>query len=93
MATNGGARGAAVPIKILGREYRVRSEAEAAHLERVAVYVDSVLREIQRVTPDTHDAAILAALNIASDLLALRTDREDVPRARLQALLELVDSA
>lgn len=93
MGPNGTGRGAAVSIKILGREYRLRSEAEAAHLERVAAYVDGVLREVQRNTPDTHDAAILAALNIASDLLALRTDREDVPRARLKALLELVDSA
>jgi cell division protein ZapA (FtsZ GTPase activity inhibitor) len=93
MGPNGASRRVAVPIKILGREYRVRSDAEAAHLERVASYVDGVLREIQRGTPDTHDAAILAALNIASDLLALQSDREDVPRARLRALLELVESA
>jgi cell division protein ZapA (FtsZ GTPase activity inhibitor) len=93
MGSNGAAAGTAVAIKILGREYRVRGDAEAAHLERVAAYVDGVLREIQRGTPDTHDAAILAALNIASDLLALRSDREEVPRARLRALLELVDSA
>jgi cell division protein ZapA (FtsZ GTPase activity inhibitor) len=81
----------AIAIKILGQEYRVRSDAEVAHLETVAEYVDGVLRELRRTTPDTQDAAILAALNIASDLLNLR-DQAGVPAERVQALIDLVDS-
>lgn len=81
----------AIAIKILGQEYRVRSDAEAAHLETVAEYVDGVLRELRRTTPDTQDAAILAALNIASDLLMLR-DRAGIPADRVRALIDLVES-
>jgi cell division protein ZapA (FtsZ GTPase activity inhibitor) len=81
----------AIAIKILGQEYRVRSDAEAAHLEIVAEYVDGVLRKLRRTTPDTQDAAILAALNIASDLLMLR-DQAGIPADRVQALIDLVES-
>jgi cell division protein ZapA (FtsZ GTPase activity inhibitor) len=79
-------------IKILEREYRVRTDADPEHLEAVAAYVDGVLREVRRSTPDTQDASVLAALNIASELLRQK-DMVAVPRARIQALIDLVDSA
>lgn len=79
-------------IKILGREYRVRSDADEAHLTQVAGHVDGVLRDIQRNTPDTQDAAILAALNIASDLLQARERGTGISPGRIQALIELADS-
>ena len=79
-------------IKIMGHEYRVRSDADAEHLQQVASYVDGVLREVSGSTTDPQSAAVLAALNLASDLLELRR-LEAVPRERLQALIDLVDSA
>ncbi len=79
-------------IKIMGNEYRVRSDSNAEHLEEVASYVERVLRGISKSTSDTQDAAVLAALNLASELLQLR-QLEAVPRGRLQALIDLVDSA
>lgn len=79
-----------ITVKILGKEYRIRSDADAAHVEQVAEYVDRMLSEVQRTTPDTQDAAILASLNIASELLRLREG--GVERKRLQALIDLVDS-
>jgi cell division protein ZapA (FtsZ GTPase activity inhibitor) len=82
-----------VAIKIGGREYRVRADSDPRHLESVAAFVDGVLRDVQRSTPDTRDAAILAALNIASDLLHMREQLAVVPRERVRALIELVDSA
>ncbi len=81
-----------IPVKILGKEYRIRGDFDAAHIEQVASYVDDVLAKVQRSTPDTQDAAILAALNIASELLQLRQGGA-IPRERLQALIDLVDSA
>ena len=78
--------------KILEREYRVRTDADPEHLEIVAACVDGVLREVRRSTPDTQDASVLAALNIASELLRQK-DMVAVPRARIQALIDLVDSA
>ena len=79
-------------IKILDREYRVRTDADREHLEAVASYVDGVLREVRQTTPDTQDASVLAALNIASELLRTR-ETVSVPRERVQALIDLIDSA
>ena len=79
-------------IKILEREYRVRTDADPEHLEAVAAYVDGVLREVRRSTPDTQDASVLAALNIASELLRSAT-RSRCRATRIQALIDLVDSA
>lgn len=84
--------GRRISIKILDREYRIRSDADPEHLEAVAAHVDRVLREVRRSTPDTQDAAVLAALNIASELLRSR-ELVAVPRERIQELIELVDSA
>jgi cell division protein ZapA (FtsZ GTPase activity inhibitor) len=85
--------GGSVEIKILGHEYRLKSDADPEHLQTVASYVDSVLRELRQSTTDTQDAAILAALNIASELLRIRKAHEIVSRARSQALIDFVDSA
>jgi cell division protein ZapA (FtsZ GTPase activity inhibitor) len=79
-------------IKILEREYRIRSDADPAHLEAVATYVDQVLREVRQSTPDTQDASVLAALNIASELLRSR-QLVAVPRERILELIELIESA
>ena len=79
-------------IKIMGHEYRIRSDSNPEHLQEVANYVDGVLRELARSTPNSQDAAVLAALNLASELLQLR-QFEAVPRERLQSLIDLVDSA
>ncbi len=79
-------------IKILGQEYRLRSDMDQAHLERVAEYVDRVMRQVRASTSDTQDAAILTALNIASELMSTR-GLTAVPSERIQALIDLVDSA
>ena len=79
-------------VKILGKEYRIRSDADAEHIEEVAAYVDKTLREVQRNTPDTQDAAILAALNFASDLLRIRQAGNVAEPERIQALIDLVNS-
>ena len=78
-------------VKILGREYRLRGEPDEGHLDDVVSYLGGILQEVQKSTPDTQDAAILAALNVASELLRLR---ETTPQAdRIQSLIDLVESA
>lgn len=78
-------------VKILGKEYRLRSEVDPDHLNSVAEYVDRLLREVRIGAPDTQDAAILTALNIASDLLRERSGPMPL-RERIQGLIELIDS-
>ena len=92
MQPNGGLHAASVAIRILGRDYRLRGEGNADHIQAVASYVDEMLREIQRSTPDTQEAAILTALNLASELLRARVAGLDLPRARIRALIERIDS-
>ena len=78
-------------VKILGREYKLRGEPDEAHIDEVVSYLNEVLRKVQDGTPDTQDAAILAALNVASEFIRLR---QTTPQAdRIQALIDLVDSA
>lgn len=86
-------RARSVTVKILGREYRVRSDEESKHLEEVASYVDRVLREVQgRSDSDTQATAILAAMNIASDLVRMRQLVAFDPE-RIRSLIDLVESA
>ena len=92
METKGADKDPSTTIKILGQEYRVRTGGDEEHIQQVAEYVDKVLRQINRSAKDTQDAAILAALNIASELVRAR-EVTGVPRSRIQALIDLVDSA
>ena len=78
-------------VRILGREYRIRNARDPEHARDVAAYVDAVMREILAQAPDTQDAPMLAALNIASDLLICQEEMS-VPRERIRALLDLIDS-
>ncbi|MFQ5514549.1 MAG: cell division protein ZapA [Myxococcota bacterium] len=78
-------------IKLLGKEYRLKTDTDPQHLQEVAAYLDHRLLEARRSVPDSQDAVILAALNLASELLQVRS-LPDAARARIQALIDLVDS-
>ena len=79
-------------VKVLGKEYRIKTDADPEHIERVTAYVDQIMRNLQGSTPDTQDAAVLAALNIASELVRLREAGLTIDGERIRALIELVDS-
>ena len=68
-----------VEIEILGRRYALQSDRPAIHVRAVASYVDERLRELSGGDPAAvrRDHAILAALNIASELFLLK-DQLDV---------------
>ena len=80
-----------VTVKLMGREYRLRTDMDPERMQDVADYVERALSETRRSTSDTQDAAILAALNIASDLLH-GPKGPGIPRKRVQALIDLIDS-
>ena len=95
MSAHGGAPsdgGAAAPrpslrVSIVGDEYTLRSNAPEAHTRAVAEHVDRVIRQVLSTGTviETHKAAILAALQIADELLRARADA-DALTARTQAL-------
>jgi len=87
-----------VQIEILGRRYALQSDRDPAHVKEVASYVDEQLREVSggRASAVQRDHAILAALNIASELFLLRRRSMEVTTGidrRLHSLVALLDQS
>jgi cell division protein ZapA (FtsZ GTPase activity inhibitor) len=78
-----------VEIEILGRRYTLQSDRPAGHIKQVALFVDGRLRELAGGSASAvqRDHAILAALNIASELFLLR-DRTTRFRGALSETLD-----
>ena len=68
----------ATEVEIFGSVYHVRGEKNPEYLHSLAEMVDRKMREIgQHVsTVDTSKIAILAALNLADELVQCRTEQE-----------------
>lgn len=60
-----------VKVKISGEEYTIKTEASAAHVEKVAALVDKRLKEAAKALPTVpmHRLAIFVALNLADELV------------------------
>ncbi len=89
-----------IAVWILGQEYRIRSDAEESTVQKAAAFVDETMTMIRERTGavDSLNIAVLAALNIANHLIALREkpgaehDTEPISAEQVQDLLELVQS-
>lgn len=69
-----GGRKSSVKVFILGEEYAIRSDESPEHTRAVAEYVDGTIRTLMNsgVVVESHKAAILAALQITSELFKAR---------------------
>lgn len=83
-----------VAVKIAGHEYKIRSDADEAWLQKVASHVDATMLRIREHTGtvDTRDLAILTALNMARELIALRENPGTAAPAELRSLIDLAES-
>lgn len=88
-----------ISIQLGGKEYRLRSDADPEWLQRVASYVDKSMQQIRDRTDtvDSLDIALLAALNLAREVLQLRGAAKDAPESdqdseRIRNLIELVET-
>lgn len=90
-----------VSVRIRGKEYRIRSEDDEQTLKRVASYLDETLAKVESRTGtvDSLDVALLTALNLARELVAIREGRrpsegaqKGVDADRLRSLIELAES-
>jgi cell division protein ZapA len=88
-----------VSVKLGGKEYRLRSDADPEWLQQVASYLDKSMQTIRERTNtvDSLDIALLAALNLAREVLQLREGATDAPvdgidPDRLRGLIELVET-
>lgn len=89
-----------ISVRILGHEYRIKSDADEAAVQRIASYVNETMDRIRERTRtvDSLDLAVLASLNLANDLLACRKEAEAasggvVEGKRIRALIALAESA
>lgn len=85
-----------IQVKILGREYFLRSQQTEEQVQRVAGFIDELLAEtVAGKTVDTRDAAALALLNLAGRYLQLleQQNRQDGRDAQLQNLVEQLEHA
>lgn len=92
----------AIEVRIQGQSYRIRGDAEEEeNIHRLAAYVDATMDKVRERTHtvDSRDVAVLSALNLARELLALKETgvvgqgHARVSTARIQALIERIDAA
>jgi cell division protein ZapA (FtsZ GTPase activity inhibitor) len=85
-----------VAVRILGHEYRVRTESDPGEMQRVAAHVEETLARLRdrTGTVDSLDLAVMAALNLARDLLAERSERkaDGESAERLRGLTDRVEA-
>ncbi len=85
-----------VAVTIRGKEFRIRTESDAALLQRVATLLDQALAKVERKTGtvDSLDVALLTGLNLARELIELRESSAPAvgDAERLQTLIELAES-
>ena len=87
-----------VRVRIVGEEYTLRSDADEAHTRAVAAHVDGVIRQVASsgTVMEPHKTAILAALQLADELLRLRArdqERDAHERARDERVRALAAEA
>ena len=79
-------------IQIYGKTYSLKSSSSEVDAEEVAAYVDSRMKELANVRGKTStlDLAILAALNIAQELMELKNQAGAKEEAEVEKLRQLV---
>lgn len=87
-----------VTVKIFGEEYPITGISDPAHISRVAEFVDTMMREVARVSRSKarDKVAILTALTLASELLEMRDQLkhlEDDQSSYVDTLMNRLDIA
>jgi cell division protein ZapA len=80
-------RRSVVRVTIMGEDYTIRSDESSEHTKAVAAFLDGRIRDIMNAgaAVETRKAAILAALQITSELFHARKAPEEIAD-RLAAL-------
>lgn len=66
-----------VTVSIMGEDYVLRGTSSADEMDRVGRYVDRLMRKLaeSNIQMSRHRVAVLAALNLADELLKLKTEQ------------------
>ena len=87
-----------IRVEIYDQPYHIRGELDEAYVHKLARFVDERMRTVAEATRtvDSLRVAVLAALNIADELHALRqrqNELESTLRQRTERCLTLVEQA
>jgi cell division protein ZapA len=85
-----------VAVRIAGQRYTIKSDAEETYVQSLAELVDDKIRRVQRAskTAPPEAVAVLAALQIADDLVRERAGRAELRRRvreKSRAIREFLD--
>jgi len=71
-----------VTVNIYGEEYVIKGQNDPAVIEKIAAYVDRKMRLVGQKNPrlSLSKVAVLAALNIAEDLVRLHEDYDNLSK-------------
>ena len=81
-------------IQIYGKTYSLKSSSDQVRTEEVAAYVDAKMRELAEVRSKTSsaDLAVLAALNIAQELMELQNQIEANEKAQDEKIVRMLEA-
>jgi cell division protein ZapA (FtsZ GTPase activity inhibitor) len=84
-----------VAVRIRGQDFRIRSNETAEQLARIARTVDETMARVEARTGavDSYDVAMLAALNLAREVVGFEANSGFIDTIKLQTLIEMVESA
>jgi len=87
-----------VKIQIYDQSYNVSADQDEAYVKELAAYVDAKMRSVADATRtvDSLKVAVLAALNIADEMFALRQRHEEIEgplRKRVEKCVAAVEKA
>lgn len=90
-----------VEVVIMGKKFMVRADSDEGYVHEVARLVDNKITEIMgkiESVPSVN-VVILAAMNLADELLRIRKSRTSIPpkqveglKKKIQGLIDLVDN-
>lgn len=86
----------AVTVYILGQKYTLQAASNEDHLLKVAEHLNKRIEEVERSggTTTTLGTAVLAALNIANELIQLRDQQSNLLKeieGKAERLLERIE--
>ena len=83
-----------IQVEIYGQRYTIRGEADEQYIKRVAAYVDEHMHNLAKgmKTATLSKLAVLAAINIAHQLLQAEERREQEEAVVEQRLVSLMDT-
>ena len=81
-------------IEIYGKSYNLKSSSDGVSVEAAAALLDSKMHELSKAQKkiSSVDLAVLAALNIAQELLELQKEKDANDQVHEEKIRRLIDS-